>query len=816
MFRELKYSARILAKKPGFTLVALLTLALGIGANTAIFTVVDLVLIRPLPYPESHELFALNESDDSRGDTGGNAGQAPVAYPNYLDWRAQNTAFETLSIIFPWHGTLTGMGSADRVSISFASADFFKTLRVRPVAGRDFLPEEDGPGAPAVAIASYQFCQSRFGGVREAVGKNITVDRNSYEIIGVLPAGFHHYQVGEITAPIGRVLETFALMDRVNHNNAYVTGRLKAGISVERTRTEMTAIMGRLKRQYPGVVTNGEVAVLPLRDVLAGSSRKQLLVLLSAVAMVLLIACANVATLFLADWNSRKKEFAVRAALGASRAALARLILAQAGLIAFAAGILGVFLAQSSLGLLVSLLPWGFVPEALTVDHRVLLFTFVISGLAVLFSSMAPALHRTDTSLEEVAKSGSGRATVSRLYARLRAGLIVGQIATAVVVLIGAGLLTQSLWHLLRIEPGFQPEQVLTLEPEWGQLEGVCEFYSRVEARLQAVPGTQAVGAVWPLPLGAGDVSIPFYRADQPIPATLPNAGYYSATPGYFAAMGIPLKKGRIFREADGRMTTSGTREEVEALWRKQTFRAVVSDTMARRHWPGEDPIGKRFRFGSPEFNGPWVEIVGVVGDVRSRSLEQPPRPEFYISALQNPNTLTFVMRAKQDPESLARAARRAVHEVDGNVPVPSIRTMDEVIGGNISRRRAAVPLISGFAFLGLLLCAVGVYGLVSYSVAQRTYEIGIKIALGASRQNVLFTFLRQAGRLALLGLGIGVTGALILTRFLASLLFGIETVDAATFLAVAALLIAVIFVATVIPARRAARVDPIMALRCQ
>ncbi len=815
MFQELRYSARILAKKPGFTLVTLLTLALGIGANTAIFSVVDLVLFRPLPYPDSHQLFVLNESDNSPGDTAG-SGQGPVAYPTYLDWRAQNTAFESLSIIFPWHGTLTGQGSAERVSVSFASADFYRALRVQPIAGRDFLPQEDGPGAPAVAIASYEFCQNRFGGIREAVGRNITVDRTTYEIIGVLPPGFHHYQVGEITAPIGRVLKTFGLDDRANHNNAYVTGRLKAGISLERARTEMTAIMGRLKLQYPGIVRDGGVAVLPLRDVLAGSSRKQLLVLLSAVGMVLLIACANVASLFLADWSSRKKEFALRSALGASRAALVRLILAQACLIAVGATILGVLLAQGCLGFLVSLLPWGFLPAQMTVDRRVLLFTFVIAGFAVLLSALGPALHRTDTSLNEVVKAGSGRATASRLYARLRGGLIVGQIAIAVVVLIGAGLMTQSLWHLLRVEPGFQPEPVLTLEPEWAQLDGICEFYSRVEARLQALPGVQAAGAIWPLPLGGSDASLPFYRADQPVPATLPQAGYYSATPGYFAAMGIPLKKGRIFTEADGRMSTSGTREEVDVLWRKQTFHAVVSDTMARRYWPGEDPIGKRFRFGPPEFNGQWVEIVGVVGDVRSRSLEQPARPEFYISAWQNPNTLTFVMRAERDPESLAQAARHAVHEIDPNVPVPSIRTMEEVVGVSVSGRRAAVPLISGFAFLGLLLSAVGIYGLVSYSVAQRTYEIGVRMALGASPREVLATFLRQAGRLAFLGLGIGVAAALILTRLLASLLFEVEAADGATFLAVATLLIAVAFVATVIPARHATRVDPITALRCQ
>jgi putative ABC transport system permease protein len=813
MVQEFRYSARILAKKPGFTLVALLTLALGIGANTAIFTVVDLVLVRPLPYPDSHLLFVLTESDES--DTAPVSGYSPVAYPNYLDWRTQNSVFESLSIIFPWHGALTGLGPAERVSISFASADFFKTLRVQPVAGRDFVSDDDRPGAPRVAIASHAFCQTRFGDARAAVGKKITIDRASYEIIGVLPAGFHHYQVGEITAPIAGVLGFFALEDRANHNNSYVTGRLKTGISADRARTEMTAIMGRLKLQYPGIVRSGGVALLPLREVLAGQHRTQLLVLLSSVAMVLLIACANVASLFLSDSSVRKKEFAVRAALGASRLALVRLVMAQACLIALGAVIMGVLLAEVSLDFLVLLLPSGFGSADLTINGGVLLFTFGISILAMLLSALFPALH-TDTSLEPALKAGSGRVAGSRFYSRLRGLLAISEITIAVVVLIGAGLLAQSLRHLLTVEPGFEPEHVLTLEADWTDSNGITEFYSSVEERLQALPGARAAGAIWPLPLGGASTSIPFYRPHQANLSTFPRAAYHCATPGCFAALGIPLKKGRIFSEADGRFSTSGTGEEVERRWRSQTFKAVVNESMARRYWPDEDPIGKRFRFGMPEFNGPWVEIVGVVGDIRNLSLEQPAQPTFYVSALQNPNSLTFVLRTSQAPESSAQAATRAVHEIDPTVPVSSVRTMEQVINASVSGRRAAVPVLAGFAVLGLLLSAAGIYGLVSYSVAQQTYEIGIRIALGASSVNVLSAFLKQAGRLTLFGLAFGIGAALLLTRLLKSLLFGVEAADLPTFLAVAGLLISVMFVATLVPARRAARVNPMTALRSQ
>ncbi|HSB16882.1 MAG TPA: ABC transporter permease [Bryobacteraceae bacterium] len=815
MTREIRYSLRTLIKSRGFTAAALLALALGIGANSAVFSLVNAVLLRPLPYEDPAGLVDISELDAERQGL-------PVDYLDFVEWRAQADAFKRMAFQATFTQTLTGAGLAENLPVGFVTADFFGTLGVRPILGRDFVASDDRKTAPPVAILSYRFWQNRFGGDRGVLGRTLRLGQRNFTIVGVLPSSFRYHRPGQVYVAFGPCLSQWGMDQRGNHNNAFVVARLKPGVSIERARAQMDTIARRLEAQFP--LNRGiGAAVRPLRELFAGGVRSQMLILLGAVAFVLLIACVNVANLMLVRSAARRKEIAVRAALGARRLRLIGQLLTESILLSMAAALLGLLLAEAAFDVLAKLLPWGFEAADVSIDWAVLAFTLSVGCSTGILFGIVPALQATDFSLSEALKESGRFGDAASARRKLRSALVIAQVAISMVLLAGAGLLARSFWRLVQVSPGFEVQHVLTMDVSWPYWEilgvaGAVDFHKRLCERVEALPGVRAVGGIWPLPLGTGGAAIPIYRAGKPVPAQgqCPVVAYHRATPGLFSALGIPLLRGRIFTAADGTPPRDQSPAQVEAAWRASTLAAVISESMARRFWPGEDPVGRRFRFGPPEFNGPWVQVLGVVGDIKGAGLDQPAEAEFYLSAYLDPNDLTLVVRSGGDPAALAAAVRTAIAELDRNVPVDNVRTMDKVLADGVSRRRTNMLLIGAFAMLALVLAAVGLYGVMAYLVAQRRHEIGVRIALGASGADVASAVVKEAGLLALAGVGLGTLGALALTRLLANLLFGLAATDPATFGAAAAVLLAVAVAASWAPARRAARVDPIVALRCQ
>jgi putative ABC transport system permease protein len=520
---------------------------------------------------------------------------------------------------------------------------------------------------------------------------------------------------------------------------------------------------------------------------------------------------------------ARRKEIAVRAALGACRLRLARHLLTECILLSTVAALLGLFFAEGLFDVLAKLLPWGFEAADVTLDWTVLAFTLTVACLTAILFGIAPALQTADFSLSEVLKESGRSGDTASSRKKLRSVLVIAQVAISMILLTGAGLLVGSFWRLVQVSPGFEVQHVLTMDVNWPYWEssgiaGAVDFHKRLCERVEALPGVRVAGGIWPLPLGAGNAAIPIYRADRPVPARgqFPVAAYHRATPGLFPALGIPLLNGRIFTAADGEPPRGKTPSEVEAAWRASTLAAVISESMARRFWPGEDPVGRRFRFGPPDFNGPWVQVLGVVGDIKGAGLDQPAEAEFYLSAFQDPNDLTLVVRSVRDPAQLASAVRAAIAELDRNVPVANVRTMDRVLTDGVSSRRTNMLLLGAFAALALVLAAEGLYGLMAYMVAQRRHEIGVRIALGASGAEVVSAVVKEACLLVLAGIGLGTAGALAVTHLLASQLFGVVATDPPTFLAAAAVLLTAAVTASWAPARDAASVDPIVALHYQ
>ncbi len=813
--RYVRQAVRTLLKSPGFTAVAVCALALGIGANSAMFSLVNAVLLRALPYRGADRLVEICETMQPYEGI-------PVAYPDYLDWRAANRVFEDMAISATFSQTLTGNGPAEKVNISYVSQEFLGLLGVRPIIGRAFLPEDDRPNARPVVILSHAFWMTRFGGDAGVLAKSIAIGGVKHDIIGVLPASFRYHRRGDAYVPFARCVESHGMF-RGNHNNAFVIARLKEGVSLHQARAQMDTIAKRLEREHS--VNSGIGArVTPVRELLAGGARGRLLVLLGAVALVLLIACANVANLLLARASARRKEIAVRTALGASRRHIVFQLLVESMLLAVAGGALGILLAKTAFRVLASLLPWGFDRADLNVDLTVLGFTFGAACLAGIAFGLAPALHASAVSLSEAMKEGGKGAAQSGGKRRVRSALVVAEVAMAFVLLAGAGLLMRTLYSLMSVDPGYSTERLLTMRINWPYAEGAAAFRSAafhraLTERVRSLPGVREAGGITWLGLaGDGYSSATFYRTDQPVPGQgkVPDAAYHAATPEYFRTMGIRLLKGRLFTEADGRLPEDMDRSKLMETFSRMRLVAVVSDTMARRFWPGEDPLGKTFHFGPPGMNGPTVEIVGVVLDIKQNDLTASSYPEFYISIYQWTSDMTLVVRTHADPMSLAGAIRKTAAELDPNVPVTSVRSMDMVVADSVAPRRMNMLLIGSFAALALALATVGIYGLLSYTVAQRTHEIGIRMALGASRGRVLSRIVREAGLLAAAGVAIGILGGLALTRVIASMLFGVTAADPATFAAAAALLIITALIAGYVPARRATRVDPVIALRSE
>jgi putative ABC transport system permease protein len=807
LLQDLRYAARMLVKHPGFTAVAALTLALGIGANAAIFSVVNAVLLRPLPFDEPERLVAVWTPHPKRGIARGAS-----SYPDFADYRDQSASFEALAAFRERDYTLAIGDSAERLEGARVSWPFFSMLRVQPQLGRAFSADEDRLGGPRVAILSHGLWQRRFGSAPDVVGRAVNLDGEPHTVVGVLPEDFRlDFRIpgAEVFTLMG--LEGKDSLEARGMHYLGVIGRLRPGVPIEQAGADLVAVAARLEQAHPDSNSGRTAAVFPLHEEIVGDVRRGLLVLLGAVALVLLVSSANVANLLLARATEREREVALRSALGASRARLGRQLLTESVLLALAGGTLGLLLAFWGVGVLVAQAP-ADLPRAadIRLDGRVLAFTFGVSILTGLLFGTAPAWRSAGAPLAVLNEGGRGSGGPRRQ--RTRHALIVAEVAISLVLLVGAGLLLRSLGRILDVDPGFDPEGVLSArlslpEAKYATPSAIASFYERLQARLATLPGVQAAGLAMPLPVDGMVWMTSFIRLDRPEPAPGERitAHYKSVLPAYFDALRIPLQRGRLLSEQD----------------RQGAPRVIlINQTLARRAFPDEDPLGRQVRFGvsvdATDEDVPW-EIVGIVPDTAVTRLEAEPQPAFYVSALQQPiGDASLVLRAGVDPRALAESVRREVAALDPELPLHHVRTMPELLSASVAQRRFQALLLAGFAVVGLLLAAVGLYGTLAFSVGQRTREIGIRMALGAEGGGVLRLVIGQGLLPVLVGLGLGLAGAFALSRVLGGLLFQVSATDPATFAGVALLLLLTALLASYLPARRATRVDPLAALRCE
>jgi putative ABC transport system permease protein len=799
---DARYGARMLARSPAFTAVAVLTLALGIGANTAIFSVINAILLRTLPYPDADRLVFLTEWSEQ-------VPEMSFSVANLKDVRDQSSVFESLVAYNGQNFILAGDGGeAERVSGRQVSSGLFATLRKQPILGRAFTADEDKPGAEGVALLAEGFWERRFGRDPSILGKRLVLTGEPFTVIGVMPKGLHgSWKTIDVFTPLLRREDQLGGEERRgSHPGIYVVARLKPGITVERARSEVKAIAARLAEQHPNSSARQSMTLESLHQAYVGDLRPALMVLLGAVALVLLIACANVANLLLVRAAGRQKEIAVRRALGAERARLLRQLLTESLLLASLGGLVGVVLAYWGVRSLVASLPAN-VPRAdeIRVDGVVLAFTAGLAIVTGLLFGIAPAWRVSSGDVQQSLRE-EGRGTAGPAHHRVRNTLVVAEIALALILLVGAGLLVRSFVRVLAADAGFQADGVLTASmpvPSARYPDGASKaaFIGRLMERLKAVPGVQAASGALPL-LGGWQSSFMLEGRPEPPPGQSPSADITRVTPDYFRTMGLRVVEGRVFTDQDT--------AEVTPV-------AVVDETFARTHFPGESVLGKRLRFGGRQTkDAKWLEIVGMVGHVKNYGVDQPSRVEVYLPYYQDTVTggLTLIVRTDQDPARLAPGLRAAVKALDPEVPVYAIRTLEDLVSDRTAQRRLAVTLITVFAAVALLLAAVGIYGVMSYAVAQRTQEIGIRMALGAEREHILRMVLRHGTLMALTGVALGLAGAFGLARLITSLLFQISATDPPTFSVVPLLLIAVAVLACYVPARRATRVDPLVALR--
>lgn len=815
LLQNARYAVRTLLKSPGLTAIAVLALGLGIGANTAIFSVVNAVFLRPLPYPDAERLVEISERNPS-------SGRMSVSYPNYLDWQKQADVFDAMAANAVYDSTLTASGIAERVPVGYASADFLRALRISPLLGRDLRAEDDREGAAPVAILTYKIWQTRFGSDPAILGKPVSVDQRSYTVIGVLPPEFRFYRAMDVLIPISDAVTRQILYMRENHNSVYAIARLKEGVTLEKAQAQMSTIAARLVTTYPSSNTGIGATVTGLRERVAGDSRQPITMLLGAVSLVLLIACVNVANLLLARASDRKKEMALRAALGASRWHVIQQLLTESVLLAIAGGALGILLARWSFAGLIRLVPASLVAGGLSIDFRVLGFTLLVSLLTGVLFGLFPALDGLRVNLSDAMRDGT-RTTGASSRGRLRDALVVAEVALSLVLLVGAGLLLRTLDKLMNVRLGFQTEHMLTARvslPDSDAIsaEQASAFYDRLVERAQAMPGVKSAGSIDQIPLGGRFSSAVFYRSDRPIPprGKLPAADQRAPSPQYFRTMGIPLLRGRLFTPADGRISNF-RRDKILEWFRGRTFAVLINETMARRFWPNEDPIGKGFRFGFPEMNGPLLTVIGVVGDTRDYGPDAEAPPIWYWSGYQVPRqNVTLVIRSEGEPEALAAAVRRATAELDASALVTDVRTAEQLVSGAVASRRLNMLLLAIFAGLALLLAVVGIYGVMAYAVNRRSHEIGVRLAMGATAGDIMRLVIGKAALLGGLGIAIGAVAALGLTRLISGMLFGVKATDPLTFGCVAAALFGAAIIASYTPARRATRVSPLTALRCE
>ena len=803
LLQDLRYAFRLLAKSPSFTLIAVLTLALGIGANTAIFTVVNGVLLRPLGFRDPSRVVLVAEKTSYP--------TVSTSYENYIDWRGQSHSFESLEATRGTAITLTGTGEPERLNARMATAPLFSLLGVNAILGRTFLAEEDRAGGAPVVILSYGLWQRHFGAARDILGKSITLDSQPYTVVGVLPGGFELLQPADVFLPFTPWAKTLP-DDRNWHPGIFVIGRLKDGITREQARTEMVGITKRLEQQYPIYNTGKSADVVGLQEQLVQNVRPALLLLLGAVGAVLLIACLNVANLLLARAAARGREVAIRTSMGASRWRVTRQLITESLLLSLAGGTLGLLFAWASLGPLLKLSSTS-VPAVLTVglDRWVLFFTLVVSFVTGLVFGIVPAVRTAKLDLRETLNEGSRGSTTGIGQHRIRGVLVAAEIAMAMLLLVGAGLLLRSFSRLQEVPPGFQADHLLVADlplslTAYSKPQQRFEFFDRLVARAKSLPGVRSAGAASFLPVSGGGGALHFNINGRPpkSPHDYTVTGYRTVTPNYFETLGMPLAQGRFFTAADTE---------------KAPTVVVINSAMARTYFPGENPLGKRLQLGAiPESDVPWMEVVGVVGDVR-QGLDLDPQAEMYLPYRQADQVLpvfqlSIVLRTATDPLLQAAALRSALGEIDPNQPLVRVRTMEENMAATVAQPRFRTWLIGIFAALALVLAGVGVYGVMSYTVTQRTSEIGIRVTLGAQPEDVFHIIVGEGLRLALAGVGAGILAALALTRLLRSFLYGVSAYDPLTFGGVALILTLVAVAASFFPARRATLVDPLVALR--
>jgi predicted permease len=806
-FEDLNYSLRLLGRSPGFAVVAGVALALGIGANTAIFSVVNGVLLRPLPYPEPAQLMMLYERtpEFSRAD---------VSYPNFQDWRRDGQSFSDMAALRGGDFVLTGSGEPERLVGEWASANLFALLGVHPLLGHNFQAAEDLAGAQPVVLLSYGLWQRRFGGDRKLLGKALTLNGKSYTVIGILSADFGFRPRADLYVPIAQ-WDAGVLNSREIRSGLRVVGRLKPGVTPASAQAEMDAIARRLARDYPKVDGDRGITVVPMRDDITANVRPTLFLLLGAVGFVLLIACANVANLLLARSTARQREFAIRAALGAGRWRVVRQLLTESVLLAVAAGAAGLLLAVWGTHLVLAAMPASLPRrQEVGLDGNVLVFTLAVSLITGVLFGLAPAFQGSQADPQEALKEGArgaggGRHRAERVFVALEIGL-------ALILLEGAGLMMQSIWRLWQVDPGFDPHNVLTMQVALSP--GVVDDPSKVRTsyhelldRVRAIPGVRAAAITQLLPLSESDSEVRFWRGRAPEPPSeqVSQSLCYIVTTDYLRVMNLPLLRGRFFTDRD--VTVS-------------PHVVVIDSVLAHDLFSGEEPVGQQITM---EFLGS-AEIVGVVGHVKHWGLDADDaatvRYELYFPFRQVSDAwmrlagagLTLALQTSSDPQSLASAVRREVGGAGQDQPAYNLRTMDEVIARSLAERRFTLLLLGIFASTALMLASIGIYGVMSYSVTRRTQEVGVRMALGATRGDVLALVVREGMMLALVGMAAGVGAAVGLARLMSGLLYGVRPADPVTLAAVSVVLALVAFLSTYFPAQRATRVDPVTALRCE
>ena len=797
LIKDIRYALRSLVKRPGFTMIALVALALGIGANTAIFSLVNAVVLQPLPFPEPDRLVWIFGNIRNVGNT------ASVSPPDFLDYRSQNKTFEQFAASgsLPLAINLTGSGEPERLMASSVTGNYFDVFGVAPAIGRGFTLENEKPGAAQVTVLSHAFWQKHFAGDPNIVGKTITLNSKSYEILGVMPAGVSLPQSAELWIPINFDGEPEMKWRKASFLRPI--GRLKPGVTLTQAQADTDMIAAHLEQQFPDSNTGKNLRLLSLREQLVGGTRTMLFVLFGAVGFVLLIACANVANLLLVRAAARQKEIALRTALGASQLRIVRQMLTESLLLSILGGALGVLLAVWGVQLLVTLSANSLPPTVnVAIDTTVLAFTFVISILTGLLFGLAPAFRTANVNLIDSLKEGT-RGAEGTLRNRTRSLLVVFESAVAVVLLIGAGLLVRSLIALQSVDPGFDANNVLTFRMDLPnkKYEGegkLANFFEQLESRVSSLPGVQSVGLVTDLPMSGQLSDLPYTVEGRPpvAPDQALDADFRLINNNYFSALRIPLLRGRNFTEQEVKEGKPVT---------------IVSKQLVDTVFPNEDPLGKRLVSG---MSGIAFEIIGVVGDIRHNSLGAPPFPTMYLPTRDFANRRNLVVRTQNDPLSIVGAVRQEVHALDPDQPISEVKRMTDWVDASVAGPRYSATLLGLFAALAMILAATGIYGVMSYTVAQRTHEIGVRMAMGARRLDVLKLVVSQGMMLTLIGVALGLIGAFALTRVMSSLLFGVTAKDPLTFAAVAALLSLVAFIACFIPAHRATKVDPLVALR--